>query len=174
MNAPLLALLLVSVAPLVAVWSLRVGLAVCLSIAAVSWLSGEGLAVAATALAEGALAALVLTALARRLNSPVLPSLLWLAIALLPWWVPEMCERLDGGARPLSGGWWAAWPGGLLASDAWSPLLDGPLYPLWGSRVGVLGPALWLHLLVLGGAAIALYWRGVRPFPASSARGQNP
>lgn len=174
MNAPLLALLLVFAAPLLAAWRWRAGLAAALLLAAASWLAGEGAGVAGTALAEGLAASTALAALLRRLDSPVLPLLLWLAVALLPWWIPELAERLDGGAGTLSGAWWAAWPGGLLASPAWDPLHDGPLYPLWGARVGVPEASLWAHLVVLGGIAAALYWSGARPVPRCGARGPTP
>ena len=159
MNAPLFSLSLLFLAPLLAAWKLRAAAPPALGLAAAAWWTGEGLTVACRALAEGLAAAALLAAWTRWAASPVAPLASWAALGALPWWAPEIGERLAGPAAPLSGAWWAAWPGGLLASEAWDPLQQGPLYALWGARVGVPGAPLWTHLFVLTGAAAFLYWR---------------
>ncbi len=164
MNAPLLALLTVLAAPLLAGWNGKAAAVLAILLAAAASLRGEGVAVAATALAEAAAAIWMLWTLRRLVGGPALGLLLWLAVALAPWWLPALAESLAAAERSLPGGWWSLWPGGLLASESWDPLREGPLYPAWGARTAVSEPSLWTHLAVLAGAGAILYWlRSMRP-----------
>lgn len=157
MSEPKLALLLMFGAPLASCWRLRPSLALAFLLACAAAASGEGWERAGAAAAIAAAGCGVLCAATRRLGSAVLPLLAWLALALLPVWAPALAARLDGSTAAFSGAWWAVWPGGLLGSSAWDPLLLPPLYGPWGSRTGVLEPSLFVQLLVLGVLGALLY-----------------
>ncbi|RMH03993.1 MAG: hypothetical protein D6702_04365 [Planctomycetota bacterium] len=173
MALPILGLLMLAAVPAAACWRPRLAAVLAAAFTVGALVRGEGLERVALALGEATALGAVLAGLARR-TGPALPTLLALALFLLPWWLPPACERLAGPNAPLPGAAWSLWPGALLAGPDWDPLREGPLYATWGSRTETGAPLPALHLLLLVLLAALLYCRPgasrVRPRPP----GQGP
>jgi hypothetical protein len=158
MNPPLFALAAVLGAPLLAAVRPRAGLVLVALLGLLGGWSGEGWIVTARALLLAGAACGLAASSRRALGTPSAFLGVWAGLGLAPWWLPAAAERWTGAPAALDGRLWAAWPGAPLASEAWDPLREGPLYAAWGARTEVYEPGVFLPVFVLGLTAAVLYF----------------